>query len=83
MGCLITRNTKQAKEPGLRSGKGGSETTRHWIMAIICAGFVVIGLERVKLHLTTLTLERQRTSIVLTIFNQPMELVITTKDRVG
>lgn len=83
MGCLIMKDTKQAREHGSRSGKGGSETTRHWIMAITCAGFVVIGLERVKSHLTTLSLERQRTSIRLVIFNQPMDLAIITKDREG
>ena len=77
------KDTKQAREHGSRSGKGGSETTRHWILAIICAGFVVIGLERVKSLSTTSNLERQKTSIILTIFNQPMEVATIERVRVG
>ena len=31
------KDIKQARGHGSRSGKDGSETTRHWILAIICA----------------------------------------------
>ena len=77
------KDTKQARGRGSRSGKGGSETTRHWIMAIICAGFVVIGLERVKSLSTTSGLERQKTSMIVTIFNQPMEVATIERVHVG
>lgn len=77
------KDTKQARGHGSRSGKDGSETTRHWILAIICVRFVVIGLERVKSLSTTSNLERQKTSIILTIFNQPMEVATIERVRVG
>lgn len=77
------KDTKQARGRGSRSEKDGSETTRHWIMAIICVPFVVIGLEQVKSLSTTSSLERQKTSIILTIFNLPMEVATIERVRVG
>lgn len=72
-------DTKRVKAHGLRSGAGGSESTHLWIMAIIFAGYAVVGLLRTKSRWTTSNRERQKTSISLVIFNQHMELVTIEK----
>ena len=77
------KNTKQAKVHGWRLGEGGYRRTHRWIMAIMFAEYVVVGLRMTKLRSTISNRERQRTSIRLVIFNQPMELVTIERVHVG
>ena len=64
---------------GLHSGIYGSETTHRWIMAIMLAGFVVVGLKQTKSRLTTSVRERLTTLFSLVIFNQHITLATITR----
>lgn len=63
---------------GLSSDDGGSVRILP-LMAIIFAGFAVVGLLLRKSHWTTSSQEHTRTCLTLIIFNQPMDIVIIEK----
>lgn len=60
----------------VRIGSGseniGFKITRHWIMAVTLAGFVVVGLHMKKSRWTILYPGKRVTCLTLVIFNQPM-----------
>lgn len=74
------RNTKLQRGRGWRSDVNGSVLTHRWIMAIIFAGFVVVGLLRTKSLLTISGRGQQKTYIDMVIFNRPMGLVTIEKE---
>ena len=65
---------------GWFSGGGGSRRFHPWKMAIIFAGFVVIGFTVKKLPWTISSPELQRTCLVLVIFNQPTVCAIIERE---
>ena len=67
-------------QTGYGSGVTGLGITPHWIMAITCVGFVVVGLKRMKLPLTTSNPERRATYFSIIIFNRHMADVIIERE---
>lgn len=61
---------------GLGLGSIGYRTTYPWIMAIIFAGFVVVGLRKTRSRLTISSPEQPAICLTLLIFNQPIGYVI-------
>ena len=73
---LIQRITFLPKRHGLHIEECGCYKIRRWIMAIMLAEFVVLGLMRTKCPSTTLSQERHTIRFWLVIFNQYMEFAI-------
>lgn len=65
---------------GFDSGSTGYVTTPQWIMAIIFAGFAVIGLYTVRSRWTTSNHVQWRICLRLVIFNQRMDIVTIRKE---
>lgn len=77
---LITVDTSQPRQRGWHTEAIGYVTTPQWIMAIIFAGFAVVGLNTVRSRWITSSQEHWRICFRLVIFNRHMDIVTIRKE---